>query len=92
MDVWLEGDANNLPFHILFHQISGDKFPLFLSLLLQPCIKCGQIIWIRGLFLFWMSSKGLILSEYLIILIHMLEMTMFMSRIPQSIMHLERGM
>lgn len=48
VDLWLKGDANNLPAHILPPQISGDEFPLFLPLLLQPRIKCGQNNWDKG--------------------------------------------
>lgn len=48
MDVWLKGDVNNLPSHILFPWISGGKFPLFLPLLLQLGINCGQINWDKG--------------------------------------------
>lgn len=48
MDVWLKGDVNNLPSHILFPRISGGKFPLFLPLLLQLGINCSQINWDKG--------------------------------------------
>lgn len=34
MDMWLKGDANNLPSQILFPRLCADKSPLLLPLLL----------------------------------------------------------
>lgn len=48
MDLWLKSDANNLSPQVLLPQISGDKFPLFLPLLLQPLINRGQNNWDKG--------------------------------------------
>lgn len=42
MDIWLKGDANNLPSQILFPRLSGDKAPLLLPLLVQTHSNCGQ--------------------------------------------------